>query len=89
MSAMPLSDTIVKSLYGAAGVLMIAGLGFAADQRIDTRVQQAIGQFQQQEIERQIQFYITKSQLAPDKVTPDDNVNRQVLERQLQQLRSK
>lgn len=86
---MQIGDSIVKSIYGAVGVLVIAGLGYAADQRIDTRVQQAIGKFQEQEIERQIQFYITKDQLAPDSVTPDDKVNRQVLERQLKQIRSK
>ena len=80
----------MKSLiYGAVFSVVCAGLVFAADQRIDQRVQTAIDSFQEQEIDRQIQFYITKEQLAPGSVTPDDRVNRQVLERQLEQIRSK
>ena len=74
---------------GVGATVALAGLAFAADQRIDQRVQQAIGAFQQQEIERQIQFYVTKEELAPEAVTPDDRVNRVILERQLKQLRAK
>jgi len=71
-----------------AGILTIFGSGllYAADQRIDARVSKAINDFQRQEITRQIDFYDTKQELAPDTVTPDDRVNRKVLERQLRKL---
>lgn len=75
-------------IVGAIFTAVCAGLAFAADQRIDQRVQVAIGEFQQQEIERQIQFIIMKEAMAPEAVTMDDRVNKQVLERQLNQLRS-
>lgn len=76
-------------IYGVILTVVCAGLVFAADQRIDQRVQVAIDELQVQTTEKQIQFYIMKEALAPDAITPDDRVNRQVLERQLEGLRNK
>ncbi len=76
-------------IIGAIFSVVCAGLVFAADQRIDQRVQSAIQSFQEQELMRQQTFYITKGQLAPDKVTPDDKINLIVIEKQLEELRSR
>lgn len=75
-------DLIYAGIFG----ITVAGLSYAADQRIDERVSQAIENFQINEINRQIDFYVTKEVLSPESVTPDDRVNRKVLERQLNQL---
>jgi hypothetical protein len=79
---------IIAGVMALLGIVNI-GLLYAADKHIDERVQQAITGFQQQEIERQIEFYDTKEQLAPQSVTPDDRVHRKVLERQLKKLRTR
>lgn len=75
-------DMIYAGIFG----ITVAGLSYAADEKIDRRVEGAIQDFERRQITRQIDFYDTKQELSPESITPDDRVNRKVLERQLRQL---
>ena len=77
---------IKKILIGLIIPIVIGGLAYAADQRIDQRVQFAIDDFQKQEIRRKIEFYIMKEEFAPNEITSDDRINKKILERQLKRL---
>ena len=77
---------IKKTLIGLLIPLVIAGLAYAADQRIDQRIQFAIDDFQRQDIRRKIEFYIMKEEFAPEEMTSDDRINKKILERQLKRL---
>jgi len=74
-------------IYGVLFTIICTGLVYAMDQRVDQRIQHAISAWQEQDVEQKIQFYIMKEELAPDAITPDDRVNKTILERQLEQLR--
>lgn len=74
-------------IYGALFTVVCTGLVYAMDQRVDQRIQQAIGAWQEQDVEHRIHFYLMKQELAPESVTPDDRINQEILERQLKQLR--
>ena len=78
---------ITQFIYTVIAGVVLAGLAWGMDGRIDQRVAVAIDELQVRQINQKIDFYITKEQLAPRSVTPDDRVNRAVLERQLEQLR--
>ena len=84
-----IKDKITQAFFIWVGMVVLAGAVFAMDGRIDQRVEQAIDRFQIQQINNKIDFYIMKQELAPQSITPDDRVNRAVLERQLKQLRER
>ncbi|GAF72057.1 unnamed protein product [marine sediment metagenome] len=77
----------MQFIYTVLAGVVLAGLAWGMDGRIDQRISIAIDEFDVRQINRKIEFYITKEQLAPQSVTADDRVNKAVLERQLQQLR--
>jgi hypothetical protein len=74
-------------LYGTVLTIAFVGFAFAADQRIDTRVQAAINSFNEQQIENQLEFYIIKAEMSG--LTPEDKINQKILEKQLEKLRSR
>ena len=79
---------IKKLLYALIFSVVIAGLSYAADQRIDMRVQQAINASEERSLERQIQFYIIKKNM-PGGLSTEDKINKEILERQLKDLKAK
>ena len=78
---------ITQFVYTVVAMVVLAGLAWGVDGRIDQRVAGAIDNMEIRQINQKIEFLIMKEQLAPQSVTPDDRVNRAVLERQLEQLR--
>ena len=84
-----IKEKITQAFFVWAGMIFLAGAVFAMDGRIDQRVEIAIDQLEIRQINQKIEFLIMKQEMAPQSVTPDDRVNRAVLERQLEQLRQK
>ena len=77
---------LMQFIYTAIGGVMLIGFAAAMDLRIDQRVQVAIDNLEIRQINQRIEFLIMKQEMAPASITPDDRVNRAVLERQLEQL---
>ena len=82
----------VRELIWAAIIgTIVTIVGYAGDARIDQRVQQgvqqAIDQFQVQTITRQLDFYTEKKHRVG--LSPDDQINEEILQRQLQQVKEK
>jgi hypothetical protein len=78
-------EKVTQAFFVWAGMIFLAGAVFAMDGRIDQRVGQAIDDLEIRQINQKIEFYIMKENMAPQTVTPDDRVNRAVLEHQLKQ----
>lgn len=76
------------ALIGIA-TIALGGFGFAAEKHVYRVVDDRINQYDTRQIQRKIDFYIMKENFAPDKVTVDDKVNKQVLEKQLIEIKER
>ena len=86
---MQINDNIMKVLYTVLAGAVISGLVYGADAHIDTRVQQAIDNFQVQQIQQDLTYFVYKREMAPDSMTADDKIKEKVLKRQLEELKGK
>ena len=84
-----IKDKITQAFFVWVGMIFLAGAVFAMDGRIDQRVEMAIDNLEVRQVNRKIEFLIMKQELAPQSITPDDRVNKLILEKQLKQLRQK
>jgi hypothetical protein len=80
-----MKDLIIKSLWPVLFAVVITGLAYAGDQRIDQRVQAAIKESNAERLEQEIEFYIIKQETAG--LSSEDRINMQIKERQLLKLR--
>jgi len=76
-------------IYGAIATVVMVGLAYAADKRIDERVGQAIDSYDERQINREIEQIILLENTAPDLVTARDRAEKKILEKQLERLRLK
>jgi len=76
-------------IYGAIVTVVMVGLAYAADKRIDERVGQAIDSYDERQINREIEQIILLENTAPDLVTARDRAEKKILEKQLERLRLK
>ena len=75
-------------IYGAIFSVVMIGFAYAADQRIDQRVEAAIDSYDERQINRDLEQIIMLEETAPELVTRRDKAERRILEKQLQQLRA-
>jgi hypothetical protein len=73
-------------LLGVVGTIVMIGLAYAADGRIDSRVQEGINAFQIQTINRELDFYIIKEETSS--LTSDDKIRKRILQKQKRDLQN-
>lgn len=87
---------IKKIIYALVIGIVVTGFGFAADQRIDQRVNEQVKLLRQEvnntlkdsqkaDINRQIQFYLIKEQTTG--LSVEDKINKRLLEQQLNNIK--